>query len=468
MGGRAAAVGVLLVAVVGYGVADSLDVAPGVLTVAPVPARPTPAPRPTPSEPAHLAPGAVLGELSAQAPAPTAAGVREALAPLLAAPALGPRVSTYVADAGSGQVLSSVAADRPMVPASVTKLLTAAAVLSTVGGQTRLPTRVVQGSAPDEVVLVGGGDMLLAPGAAGRDVAGRAGLDDLATQVAARLRADGQPEVVVRFDDTLFAGPAVAPSWAPADVAVGYAGRVAALGLATDRALPGHPSSTDPARTAAVAFAAALRRAGVGVSGTPARVVAPDEARVLGQVESAPVGEVLGVALRESDNALAEVMGRLVAGSLGRPTTAPDAALAVLDAVQQLGVDVGPTAIRDTSGLGRGSVVPARVLGELLVLAAAPDQARLRPLLQGLPVAGFTGTLADRYDTAPTRPAGGVVRAKTGTLTGVSAVAGTTVDADGRLLVLVLMADRVPPTGTLGAREALDRVGARLTLCGCR
>ena len=468
MGARAVAVGVLIVAVVGYGVADALDVAPGVLTVAAVPARPTPSPRPTPSEPAHLAPGPVLRALSDQAQEPTPTGVRAALAPLLAAPALGPRVSAYVADALTGEVLSSVAAERPMVPASVTKLLTAAAVLSTVGGQARLPTRVVQGSSPDEVVLVGGGDMLLSPGAAGGEVAGRAGLDDLAAQVAARLRDDGQPEVVVRFDDTLFAGPAVAPSWAGGDVSSGYAGRVAALGLATDRARPGHPSSADPALTAAAAFAVALRRAGVRVSGTPARVVAPEQAPVLGQVESAPVGEVLGVALRESDNALAEVMGRLVAGSLGRPTTALDAPLAVLDAVQQLGVDVGSTTIRDTSGLGRGSVVPARVLGELLALAAAPDQARLRPMLEGLPVAAFTGTLADRFDTAPTRAAAGVVRAKTGTLTGVSALAGTTVDADGRLLVLVVMADRVPATGTLAARAVLDRVGARLAGCGCR
>ncbi|MEO7744768.1 MAG: D-alanyl-D-alanine carboxypeptidase, partial [Actinomycetota bacterium] len=139
MGARAVTVGVLLVAVVGYGVADSLDVAPGVLTVAPAPTRPIPTPRPTPSEPAHLAPAAVLGELSDQAQEPTPAGVRAALAPLLAAPALGSRVSAYVADARSGEVLSSVAAERPMVPASVTKLLTAAAVLSTVGGPTRVP-----------------------------------------------------------------------------------------------------------------------------------------------------------------------------------------------------------------------------------------------------------------------------------------------------------------------------------------
>lgn len=461
-------VGALVVALLGYGVADAMDAVPGVLTVAAPQPQPTPSPRPQPSYPPRASPGPVLPGLSLEASAATPAGVASALRPLLSSPALGPRVSASVLDAATGEVLLDTAAGRPQVPASATKLLTAAAVLASVGSQTRLPTRVVQGSAPDEVVLVGGGDMLLGTGRAGTGVAGRGGLADLAAQVAAQLRAEGQPRVVVRFDDSLFTGPNTAPGWSSGDVAAGYTGRVAALGLATDRARPGHRSSLDPALTAASAFAVALEAAGVAVTGTPARAVVPDQARLLGQVESAPVADVLAVALAESDNALAEVLARLVARALGRPATFEDAAMAVLDEVQQLGIDVGATTIKDASGLSRGSLVPARVLTAVLALATGPGQQRVRPLVQGLPVAGFSGTLADRFRAARTRGAAGLVRAKTGTLTGTGVIAGTTVDADGRLLVFAVMADRVPPTGTLAARGSLDRVGAALAACGCR
>jgi D-alanyl-D-alanine carboxypeptidase/D-alanyl-D-alanine-endopeptidase (penicillin-binding protein 4) len=83
--------------------------------------------------------------------------------------------------------------------------------------------------------------------------------------------------------------------------------------------------------------------------------------------------------------------------------------------------------------------------------------------LSGLPVAGYDGTLLDRGDAA-TAP--GTVRAKTGTLLGVHALAGTVVTLDGRLLAFAVVADGSPSEEA--AEAALDDVAAALAACGCR
>jgi serine-type D-Ala-D-Ala carboxypeptidase/endopeptidase (penicillin-binding protein 4) len=466
---RWVAVGVLVATLFGRVLADAVDVIPGVLTLWPPPSASAAAPAPgsVPVAPSALPP------VATGSPLPTATGLARALDPLLAQPSLGGRVSAAVLDVGTGGLLLDADAKAPRASASTTKLLTGAAVLSAVGGTTRLTTRVVSGAAPGQVVLVGGGDMLLGSGRSTPDaVAGRAGLGTLAAEVARSLPADAGRTLSVAFDDGLFVGPNANPRWARADVASGLTGRVSALGLAADRAVPGRPSSADPAQEAAKTFAKALaarlRGRGIAVSPNPTRARAGTGAPELGSVQSAQVGQVLAIALAESDNALAEVLARLTARAMGRPATFDGSALAVLDRVRSLGVETAGARIVDGSGLGRGSVIPARVLVAVLALAAGDRRPELRPLLTGLPVAGLTGTLADRFDRPRARPAAGLVRAKTGTLTGVGALAGITVDADGRLLAFAVMADDVPASGTLAARATLDLVAAALVRCGCR
>ncbi len=100
------------------------------------------------------------------------------------------------------------------------------------------------------------------------------------------------------------------------------------------------------------------------------------------------------------------------------------------------------------------------------LLAASVDQPEvgqragaLWPVTSGLPIAGVTGTLAERFDTTGTAPGRGVVRAKTGTLTGVVSLAGVVRDRSGRLLVFGFVADRSPGP-LLDAQAALDRAAA--------
>lgn len=449
-------------AALAYGGVDlsRLGPAPTAVPTGAPPARPSATPAGPAGPPARVLLPAPAGGLP-----PSAAGVARMLDPLLAVPQLGPRVGAVIVDAGSGATLLDRAGDVPHTPASTAKLLTGAAALTALGPDARLATRVVRGTAPDEVVLVGGGDPTLT--AADRSGPPAARLTDLARATAAALASGGPPgPVTLRFDDSLFVGPAVSPGWEPGYVASGQVSPVSALAVDAGRQRPGvelSPRYADPAAAAAAAFAAALAAAGVPVSGAPSRVAAApaSEAPELARVTSPPLSTLVERMLTDSDNDLAEALARHVARAQGWPASFDGAGQAVPAVVARLGVPVAGVRLLDGSGLSRADAVPARSLAAVLAAAAGPRPG-LRSLLSGLPVAGFSGTLADRFVGAP---AAGVVRAKTGTLTGVSALAGVAYDADGAVLVFVVLADRVPATGP--ARLALDRVAEATQSCGC-
>jgi D-alanyl-D-alanine carboxypeptidase/D-alanyl-D-alanine-endopeptidase (penicillin-binding protein 4) len=99
-------------------------------------------------------------------------------------------------------------------------------------------------------------------------------------------------------------------------------------------------------------------------------------------------------------------------------------------------------------------------------VASDDDHPRLRAAVVDLPVAGFTGSLATRFQTGD--PAGlGTVRAKTGTLTGVHGLAGTATTRNGAVVAFVAVADRVRPARNLDARVQIDEVAAALAGCRC-
>jgi len=105
------------------------------------------------------------------------------------------------------------------------------------------------------------------------------------------------------------------------------------------------------------------------------------------------------------------------------------------------------------------------------VLTLATADARVRPLLAGLPVAGFSGTLSggESVFSGIGGAALGSVRAKTGNLGTVTALAGLVTDKAGRTLAFAFMADQIPAAGMLRtAAGAIDEAAAALANCGCR
>lgn len=458
------AVTTVAVLAVGYGVADAYDQVPGVLTIdkaasEDVPEKPETSP--------------VLSALDKDAPVPTKAGLTKALAADTKDPALGNRVGVMVRDASTGDVLYSGGEDRPIAPASTAKLLTAAAVSERADLSTTMKTTVVEGE--DELVLVASGDTMLAPGKGDpTKVEGRAGLTDLAQEVADSLETKGESgRLSLRLDATYAAGPRFPKTWAAADQADGYTQGVSMIGLAGDRPLPGQPSPRVPERKVLATFAQELKKAGVDVAADNAAATwkdpAPEGADELGSVESAPIGDVLALALDESDNALTENVARQAAVADGAGSSFPEVVDWVKKSLEDAGIDLKGVRLRDSSGLSSGQLIPARVISDVMQLGITGSAQPMTGIIADLPVAGLNGTMHDRFLANDSKGAAGIARAKTGTLTGISSLAGTTTTKDGRLVTYVILADRVPTaSGTLGARAVLDRMVAKITACGCR
>jgi D-alanyl-D-alanine carboxypeptidase/D-alanyl-D-alanine-endopeptidase (penicillin-binding protein 4) len=411
----------------------------------------------------------VLATVAGAATAATASGVAAKLGPLLNDPALGGHTNVSVVDAITGERLFEQNSGAATLPASTLKLLTAAAVLKARGPAYRLPTRAVAGAQPGEVVLVGGGDATLAGGER-RTFAEAARLDQLAAQVKQALGGTAPTRVII--DTSLYGPAATGPGWDSDIVSSGNASVITSLMIDGGRAAPvsSHgtsPRSTAPDLAAGQAFATALGLPpGAVVPGT-----APAGAAQLGLVESPPVERLVELMLVESENVIAESLARQVALARNQPGTFAGGATAMRAVLGELGLSVDGLVLSDGSGLSRQNRVTPALLTDALLLAAKPENPDLRVIFSGLPVGGWSGTLRDRY-RRPTggAAAAGVVRAKTGSLSGVNSVAGIVVDADGRPLVFAFIASESPPPDGVpsSTQQALDRVVAALGSCGCR
>ncbi|WP_112248338.1 D-alanyl-D-alanine carboxypeptidase/D-alanyl-D-alanine endopeptidase [Kribbella monticola] len=398
--------------------------------------------------------------------APTATGVQRALAAALADPSLGKHHGVYVYDASRAKALTSIGATKPFVPASTMKLLTTLSALATLGADHRFTTKTVS-AASSSVILVGGGDPLLAvrPGASD-DFPRRASLQELAASTARSLRSRGVASVTLGYDAGLFTGPAANAKWEPNYLTEGIAARTSALWVNEGRLSPGMAKrAPSPALAAATVFAGLLRTAGIKVAASIKPTTAPATADSLAEVRSASLGDIVEYINLHSDNDGAEVLLRQVGIATQNGGSYTAGVKGVRATLTGLGIDVSKATIYDGSGLSRTNQVPLEALaGAVRVAVAKPE---LRHLVSGLPIAGFTGSLEDRFAGPGSAAGTGLVRAKTGTLTGVHSLAGLVRDRTGTLLVFAVATDSAPPDKALDARAALDRISATLANCGC-
>lgn len=373
--------------------------------------------------------------------------------------ALDGELQMAVGTGDSSDVLLGVDSDVAVAPASVLKLFTAVSAIRVLGPDFRFATSVVAGEG-GELWLVGGGDVTLTRSPGGNYYGSLHSLDDLANQVAQSWERPPGAPVAVRADTTRYDGfPAWDDTWRSGSAALGYVAPVSPLQVDGDRDQPAvrlSPRSTDPTARATNWFAEALSRA-TGTNPTTGPPGLAPQAPVLATVSSAPLSELVGIMLIDSDNSLAEVIAREVALELG------------IDSVGQavvagLGVDnetFDAINLADGSGLSPLSAVTAESVVALLAeIDASSDLVTIR---HGLPVAGETGSLRNRFGSVAGQLRG-LVEAKTGSITGTRSLAGYLTADDGQQLLfsIVISGPRVSDA----TRDDIDRVLGGLAVCG--
>ena len=426
-------------------------------------------------------PGQVLGAAAGAPPASaaaTAGGVARALSPVVSSSSFGSSVGVLVTSLPTGQVLYARNASAGFAPASTNKLATAIAALQVLGPSARFRTTVVTGSSPASIVLVGGGDPTLAAGSPpASDYPQPATLKALAAQTAKALRARGHRTVRVGYDTSLYAGPGLAPGWPASYVSTGNTsvitalsadqGRVTASGAAGRQRGVQRPPLSQPRRAGrGLVRPLSRRRRHPG----PRHARSGDQAggaTTLATVQSPPLSAIVGLMLEESNNVIAENLARHVAIATGQQASFSGGAAAVTSVLRGLGVS-GDLSVVDGSGLSPDDRIAPSVLIQLIRLAASHP--RLRPVLTGLPVEGFSGTLSRGGSVFGLggKAGFGVVRAKTGNLNTVAALAGTAYARNGELLAFAVMADRIPAAGLAAAATTMVDLAATLAGCGCR
>jgi D-alanyl-D-alanine carboxypeptidase/D-alanyl-D-alanine-endopeptidase (penicillin-binding protein 4) len=430
----------------------------------------------------------------------------------------GAKTAVSAIDLATGVELVAHDADRGMSLASAAKLFTSAAALSVLGGGFRWRTSVY-GAEPDdkgvitgELYVKGRGDPMLGP----------AEMAELAKDVAARgvravdrLVIDGSyfDDVIEppHFDDQKtetagFRAPVASFGVARSAITVTVTadpGGAATVALVPD---PGeyfkvvnkglssvrqgrtrlmvnlktkidHPEIEvagqirwgegswevrkrvdDPARFAGEVFRRALAAHGVKVKAhLIGSSVVPATAVLLAAHESAPLSDVIRQMNKLSDNYLAEcvlkTLGAQTKATPG-PATWADGRAALQRYLAEIGLPAAGYRVDNGSGLFDATEVSARQVTTLL--RAAHRDFRVGPdLVASLPIGGVDGTLAKRWRG---HAAAGRIRAKTGTLDKVIALAGyVAIDSQRPVGFAILMND-IPPGQRASARTAADEI----------
>lgn len=423
------------------------------------------------------------------------------------------QAGVVVKSAASGEELYSTDAGKLLLPASNTKLFTSAAAAEVLGLDYRFTTSVLTSGRKAGPVL--NGDLVL------RGTGDPTMLEEDYDALAAKVAKSGLRLVTGKLiaDDTWFDDVRLGQDWAWDDETAYYAAPISALTASPDRdydagsvvvtvapdggkvkvtttpdtgylkivnkatvgsstnvlierqhstrtvVITGTVASTynewvavdDPTAYAASLFRGALEKRGVRVMGKTTTGAAPAGAKEVAKKESMPLSELLVPFMKLSNNIHAEILTKAMGREVADQGTWAAGLKVSTDFARANGVQV--LNLRDGSGLSRRDGITPSSIAQLLL--AVRDKPWYQAWYDALPVAGNAerfvgGTLRSRMRGTPAEDN---VRAKTGSLTGVTALSGYVTSADGEPLVFSIMLNQYLSSSP---KDIEDKIAVRL------
>lgn len=313
--------------------------------------------------------------------------------------------------------------DTAVTPASTLKLIVAAVALQVLGPDyvftTQVKAELIDG-AVGSLYLVGGGDPLLAASwypddaalnrfpqqpATSLDALAQAVVDAGVRQVGGNLIGDAS-----RYDNELYV-----PTW-PITFRAAQGGPIAGL-VANDAAMySSRTKTTDPAGGAAQELLRLLQDRGVTITGAATSGTTPSTLPVIAAVSSAPLDQIVGEMLRNSDNNTAEMLLKEIGYVTRQSGTRAAGITTVIETLSTWGIDTTGFNMVDGSGLSRENKVSCATMLALLGRYSPGDV-----LVSAMAVAGQTGTL-DSYFSGTSLE--NRLIAKTGSLSDVKGLVG--------------------------------------------
>jgi D-alanyl-D-alanine carboxypeptidase/D-alanyl-D-alanine-endopeptidase (penicillin-binding protein 4) len=327
--------------------------------------------------------------------------------------------------------VTALQGELPLAGASTQKLLVGAAAISVLGARHRFETRAVSnaalhgGTLAGDLTIVGGGDPMLSTSTAtSTPQAPNTPLSELADAIvrAGVHRIHG----ALVADDSRYDRERAVPEWDPTDVPQGEIGALGALIVNGGRGNDGH-AVPDPALATVQELATMLTARGVTIANgatDPARA-APASEPEIASVASPPLDQIVEQMLTISNNETAELLTRELGVARAKDGSTAAGTRVIPEVLSRLGVPTAGVALVDGSGLAPTDRVTCAALMRVIALGS---ESRFSGIIRGLPVAGQTGTLAQRFVGTPLA---GRLRAKTGHITDVVGLAGVIPPAGG-------------------------------------